>query len=272
MERRPVKSKPEGDMEVACERCSISALCLPGDLGDNERAALNQIVQRARPLQKGAYLFRAGDRGNCVYALRTGAIKSYRVTSDGEEQVTGFFLPGEVVGLESLAGGEHMQNAIALDTSLVCRIPLEQYDRLAERVPSMRRQLVKVISRELFDLQERLVDARHTGAPATMAGFLVNLSDRFVRRGLVGDRIVLPMSRGDIASYLGLTLETVSRLLSRFQSEGLIEVHGRDLRLINADELRRLASCGLHTCPRRQGGNPASSPDGDDAGASAAGG
>lgn len=248
VERVPVKKADESGTEVACERCSISGLCLPGEMGDAERVALNQIVQRARPLRKGAHLFRAGDRGDCVYALRTGTIKSYRVTSDGEEQVTGFFFPGEVVGLESLSGGDHLQHAIALDTSLVCRIPIDQYERLAERVPAMRRQLVRVMSRELHHLQERLVDARHTGAPATLAAFLVDLSDRFARRGLAGDHLLLPMSRGDMANYLGLTLETVSRVLSRFQSEGLLAVHGRDLNLLDLDGLRRYAACGLHAC------------------------
>lgn len=249
MERLTVNDKTTTPMEVSCDRCSISALCLPGEMCDADRAALNQIVQRARPLRKGAYLFRAGEKADCVYALRTGSLKSYRVTPEGEEHVTGFFLPGEVVGLESLANGEHTQTALALDTALVCRIPLEQYEKLSERVPAMRRQLVKVMSRELHDVQERLADARHTGAPATLAGFLVNLSDRFSRRGLLSERFTLPMSRGDIASYLGLTLETVSRLLARFQVQELIDVHARDVRILNPDALREMSRCGLHSCP-----------------------
>lgn len=245
-----MSDKTPGPMEVSCDRCGISGLCLPGDMNDADRAALNQIVQRARPLRKGAFLFRAGEKADCVYALRTGSLKSWRVTADGEEHVTGFFLPGEVIGLESLANGEHTQSAIAMDTALVCRIPLEQYEKLGERVPAMRRQLLKVMSRELHDVQERLADARHTGAPGALAGFLMNLSERLSRRGLRAERLVLPMSRGDIASYLGITLETVSRLLARFQSQGLIEVHGREVRVRNSDGLRALSHCSVAACPR----------------------
>lgn len=264
MERLTVNDKTPGPlashMEVSCDRCGISALCLPGEMCDADRASLNQIVQRARPLRKGAFLFRAGEKADCVYALRTGSLKSWRVTADGEEHVTGFFLPGEVVGLESLANGEHTQSAIALDTALVCRIPLEQYEKLSERVPAMRRQLMKVMSRELHDAQERLADARHTSAPATLAGFLVNLADRFARRGLRSERFTLPMSRGDIASYLGLTLETVSRLLARFQGQGLIDVHARDMQILDADGLRDLARCSLHNCAAKRA---AAAPEGN---------
>lgn len=261
MERLSVNEKTIGSitshLEVSCDRCGISSLCLPGEMGDSERSALNQIVQRARPLRKGAFLFRAGEKSDSVYALRTGSLKSWRVTPEGEEHVTGFFLPGEVVGLESLANGEHTQSAIALDTALVCRIPIEQYEKLGERVPAMRRQLMNVMSRELHDLQDRLADARHAGAPATLAGFLVNLSDRYARRGLRSERFNLPMSRGDIASYLGLTLETVSRLLARFQQQGLIDVHARDMHILDPAALREMARCSLHGCPSRK---PSSTP------------
>lgn len=249
MERLPVGGMDGTVREVSCERCAISALCLPGDMSDADRAALSGIVQRARPLRKGALLFRAGERANCVYALRTGTLKAWRLTREGAEHVTGFFLPGEVVGLESLANGERTQSAVALDTSLVCRIPLEQYEKLSERVPAMRRQLIRVMSRELLDIQERLADVRHGGAPAMVAGFIVNLSERYGRRGLRADHFVLPMSRGDIASYLGLTLETVSRVVTRLQQDGLLEVHARDVRILDGDGLNRMARCGLHAGP-----------------------
>jgi CRP/FNR family transcriptional regulator len=157
-----------------------------------------------------------------------------------------------VVGLESLANGEHTQSAIALDTALVCRIPIEQYEKLSERVPAMRRQLMNVMSRELHDLQGRLADARHAGAPATLAGFLVNLSERYARRGLRSERFNLPMSRGDIASYLGLTLETVSRLLARFQQQGLVNVHARDMHILDPAALQEMARCSLHGCTSKK--------------------
>lgn len=251
MERLPVNDRSSGTQEVSCDRCSISALCLPGEMSDADRAALNQIVQRARPLRKGGYLFRAGERADSVFALRTGSLKTWRVTPEGEEHVTGFFLPGEVVGLESLANGVHTHSAVALDTALVCRIPLEQFEALSERVPAMRQQLVRVMSRELNEAQERLADARHTGAPATLAGFLVGLADRLGRRGLDAQRFTLPMSRGEMASYLGLTLETISRLLARFQQEGMIEVHAREVRLLDEPRMRELSRCGLHACARK---------------------
>jgi CRP/FNR family transcriptional regulator len=255
MTRGPGVDDESGDaplrMEVSCERCSISNLCLPGGMADADRAALNAIVQRARPLRRGAALFRAGEESDSIYALRTGSLKAFRITASGEEHVTGFYLPGEVVGLESLHNGVHTQTTVALDTALVCRIPLEKYEKLSLRVPAMRRQLLRVVSRELDDVQERFADARHTGAVATVAGFLVNLSQRFGRRGLSAQAFILPMGRGEMANYLGLTLETVSRVLARLQQQEVIAFSGRDLRVLDPDALNKLAHCGLHACPNQ---------------------
>lgn len=238
----------ERSYEVSCDRCSISGLCFPAGLGDADRAELNKIVQRARPLRRGAHLFRAGDRAESVYALRTGSLKCYIVTPGGEEHVTGFYLPGEVVGLESLASGVYVQNAVALDTALICRIPLDRYEQLSDRLPALRRQLVNVLSRELFDMQGRLIDAQNADAPAALAGFLFGLAHRLHQRGLYSDRLTLPMSRGDIASFLGLTLETVSRMFMRLQSDGVIEVHARDIRIIDQDRLKAAAGFRMDAC------------------------
>ncbi len=236
--------------EVSCERCSIRGLCLPGDDGDEEyRAALNGIVQRARPLRRGALLFRAGETVDSIYALRSGALKCWRITPEGNEHITGFSLPGDVVGLESLFHGVHAQSAIALDTSLICRIPLARYEKLAAQMPAMHSKLLHVVSRELHDTQDRLADARHTGAPASLAGFLLSLSRRQAQRGLRADAFVLPMSRGDIANYLGLTQETVSRALTRIQSQGLVKLDGRTVQIVAMDELAQLARSGLHAWP-----------------------
>lgn len=230
---------------ISCQDCAISELCLPVALLESEIEHLDSIIKRNRPLQKGEHLFRAGDELGHVYAVRTGTLKTYTLSPEGEEQITGFHLPGEVVGLDALHNQSHPTFAIALETTMVCAIPFPQLEELAGIIPNLRMQLLKVMSREIQSDQE-MFQLSKKNAEERLAAFLMNLSSRYAKRGLSAQRFMLPMSRGDIGNYLGLTIETVSRLVSRYQKAGYIECHGRDIQLKDIAALSRMAGTGCH--------------------------
>lgn len=230
---------------INCQDCAISELCLPVSLVEAEIEHLDSIIKRNRPLQKGEHLFRAGDALHCVYAVRTGTLKTYSLNNEGEEQITGFYLPGEVVGLDALHEHSHPSFAIALETTMVCSIPFNQLEELAGIIPNLRMQLLKIMSREIQNDQE-LFQLTKKNAEERLAAFLVNLSARYAKRGLSALNFILPMSRGDIGNYLGLTIETVSRLFTRYQKAGLIDNKGREIVLKDMKALSKLAGTNCH--------------------------
>jgi CRP/FNR family transcriptional regulator len=221
---------------VTCHDCSLSHLCLPDSLLDAEINRLEEIIKRNRPLHKHEYLIRAGDPVQNVYALRSGAIKTYLLNPEGVDQVTGFHLPGELIGLDAIGENSYPSYSIALETSMVCAIPLHQLEELAGMIPGLRKQLLHTMSRELQAEHERQSHARES-AEQRLAAFLLNLSARYSKRGLSASNFILPMSRSDIANYLGMTTETVSRLFTRFRDLNLIDSYGRELRLLDIQAL-----------------------------------
>jgi CRP/FNR family transcriptional regulator len=174
-----------------------------------------------------------------VYALRSGALKTYLLDQDGNQQITGFILPGELVGLDAFGSSSFPSYAEALETSLVCTIPLAELEELAGHIPSLRKRLLVTLSRELHEEQEHYSHTRES-AEQRLAVFLLNLSLRYSRRSLSATSFILSMSRGEIGNYLGLTTETVSRLFSRLRQQGLLEINGRELRLKHPTALNRL--------------------------------
>ncbi|WP_269137928.1 MULTISPECIES: fumarate/nitrate reduction transcriptional regulator Fnr [unclassified Pseudomonas] len=225
--------------QMNCHDCSLSRLCLPGCLQNNEVDQLENIIKRNHPLHKGEHLFRAGEPMQQVYALRSGALKTYLLDPDGNEQITGFTLPGELVGLDAFGNSSFPSYAVALETSLVCTIPLADLEELAGHIPSLRKQLLVTLSRELQEEQQHYSHNRES-AERRLAVFLLNLSLRYSRRSLSATSFILSMSRGEIGNYLGLTTETVSRLFSRFRRQGLLEIKGRELRLMHPTALNQL--------------------------------
>lgn len=221
---------------VTCHDCSLSHLCLPDSLLEAEISRLEGIIKRNRPLHKHEYLIRAGDSVQNVYALRSGAIKTYLLNPDGVEQITGFHLPGELIGLDAIGEDGYPSYSVALETSMVCAIPLHQLEELAGLIPGLRKQLLHTMSRELQAEHERLSHTRES-AEQRLAAFLLNLSARYRRRGLSASNFVLPMNRSDIGNYLGMTTETVSRLFTRFRDLNLIDSSGRELRLLDIQAL-----------------------------------
>jgi CRP/FNR family transcriptional regulator len=225
--------------QMSCHDCTLNRLCLPASLQQAEIAQLEHIIKRSRPLHKYEHLFRAGEPVQQIYALRTGALKTYLLDQDGTEQITGFILPGELVGMDAFGRSSFPSYALALETSLVCTIPLAELEELAGSIPNLRKQLLNTLSRELHGEQEHLSHTRES-AEQRLAVFLLNLSARYSKRGLSALNFILPMSRGEIGNYLGLTTETVSRLFTRYRQMGMIESLGREIRLTNAQALCRL--------------------------------
>ena len=225
-----------------CSTCSLSRLCVPMGLAEADVEQLDNIVQQGRPLRAGEHLFRANDPFNAIYAVRSGCFKSYIVDSEGHEQVLGFHLPGELLGLDAIYPEHHRCSAVALDTGSVCTLPYSQLTQLAARVPGLQSQIFRLLSKDISNYVELAAD--HT-ADERLAGFLLSLSARFRRRGYSATRFRLIMPRRDIANYLRLATETISRVLARFQHNGLIQVERRDVELLDLDGLRRTAG-SLH--------------------------
>lgn len=227
--------------QVQCQTCSLSSLCLPVSLDMTEMERLDNIIEKSRPLKKGEHLFHQGEPFTSVYAIRAGTIKSYTITNEGEEQITGFFFPGELVGLGGFDGNEYPVSAKILETTTVCEIPFERLDDLSGQLPELRRQILRTMSKEIRDEQQMMLLLSKKNAEQRVATFLVKLSQRFKARGYSASQFRLSMSRNEIGNYLGLAVETVSRIFTRFQKNELIRVDGKEVELIGLDELYNLS-------------------------------
>ena len=227
--------------KISCQQCSISQLCLPVSLAEAEVEHLDSIIKRNRPLHRGEHLFRAGENFQSLFAIRAGSLKTYTVSPDGEEQITGFHLAGEVIGLDAVYRQSHPSFAMAMETTMVCELPFEQLEELSGSIPGLRQQLLKVMSREILEDQELLLLLNKKNAEERLAAFLINLSTRYARRGRSAQRFLLPMTRGDIGNYLGLTIETVSRLFTRYQKAGLIQANGKEVTILEMKTMSEMA-------------------------------
>ena len=227
---------------IHCGDCRMNALCLPIALKVEEIDRLNDIVERGRPLQKGDYVYRAGDPFRSVYAVRSGAIKGFSVNDEGVEQVTGFYLPGEIFGMDGIGHPNHINSAIALETSAICEIPFSRMEDLSMQIPSLQRHFFTLMSREITNDQQLITMLSKNSAEERVATLLTSISARNARRNLSGSRFRLPMSRADIGNYLGLTVETVSRVFSRFQKQQLLDVDKKEINILDIDKLRSLAN------------------------------
>lgn len=234
--------------QAHCRDCSLSTLCLPLSLNMEDLDLLDDIVKRGRPLKKGDYLFRQGDSFSSVFAVRSGSLKTYSVSDCGEEQITGFHLPSEFVGLSGVDTELYPTSAIALETTSICEIPFERLDELSATLPQLRRQLMRIMSREIRDDQQMMMLLSKKTADERIATFLVNLSARFSARGYSATHFRLAMSRNEIGNYLGLAVETVSRVFTRFQQAGLIEAEGKEIKITNNEELCQLAGGPAQPC------------------------
>lgn len=228
----------------ACNECQLQDLCLPLGLSRGDIDRLDQIVNRRRPLQRGNTLFNQGDRFQALYAVRSGSVKSYSTNDEGDEQINAFHLPGEILGLDAIGSGTYPLSIVALETTSICELPYERLHQLAHEVDGLQRQLLRVMSRELNSDEQFMRLLANRNADERFASFLLNLASRYEVRGYSGQAFNFSMSRSDIANYLGLAVETVSRLFTRFQQEGMIQVQRKAISLIDRDRLNAL--CNLN--------------------------
>jgi CRP/FNR family transcriptional regulator len=228
-------------VKQACSSCSLYQLCLPMGISLEDVDRLDAIVKRRRPLMRGNQVFHLGDTFRSLYAIRSGSVKTYTITENGNEQITGFHLPGEIIGLDAINADHHPCGATTLETTSICEIPFERLEELAVAVPALGKQLLRVMSREIHAEAELLTLLGKKSAEERLAAFLLSLSMRFQERGFSPREFNLSMSRHDIGSYLGLAVETVSRLFTRFQQQGLIEVQNKYIYLRDLERLRELA-------------------------------
>jgi CRP/FNR family transcriptional regulator len=224
--------------QVACSRCALEDLCLPRSLSAEEVQRFEQIVHRSRPIQPGEHLFRAGDEFRSIAAVRTGCFKSYIIDHDGQEQVLGFHLPGEIIGLDAIHSLRHTASVVALDTSAVCGMTFDSMTGMARQMPELQTELFRLMSQRISELE---VSAGDLSADERIAMFLLSLSERFARRGYSETEFILAMSRRDIASYLRLATETVSRVFARFQKSGVLRVDRKEVHIRDLPSLKALA-------------------------------
>lgn len=229
-----------GFIQASCSNCNLKGLCLPisMDIGDIDR--LDRIIQRSRPVQAGDHVYRSGDQFRSIYAVRSGSIKSYLVDEDGIEQVTGFYLPGEVLGFDGVGTKTHACNVVALETSAVCEIPFERVEELSLQIPTLQHNLFQLMGKQIENDHQMMLTLSKKNAEGRIATLLLSLSQRYARRNLSSSAMRLPMSRMDMGNFLGLTIETVSRTLSRLQKDDVISVDGREIVIKNRGRLDEL--------------------------------
>lgn len=224
-----------------CSTCILGQFCLPVGLSHADLDKVDALVKERVALKKGGSLYRHGDLMTSVYSIRFGTLKTEHGLSDGRSQVVGFHLPGEILGLDAIGDGHHQSDAIALEDSEACIIRFAEFESLARQIPALQNQFHRILSRELTQDQRHLLALGSMRAEERLAGFLLNLSERLAARGYTNNEFDLRMSREEIGSYLGIQIETVSRLLSRFAEAGLIQVKQRHVKLIDMDGLYELA-------------------------------
>ena len=224
-----------------CQACSLRELCLPVRPELESVHLLDHIVPNRQRVKRRDSLYRAGDAFSSVYAIRLGTFKTLMLGEDGREQITGCYMNGEIVGLDGIGDGRHTCGAVALEDSEVCALSFEHLTKLAHDIPELGRNLNRCISKDLCRGQDMMLLLGSMRAEERLAVFLLDLSRRYRARGYSGSEFVLRMTREEIASLLGLKLETVSRLFSRLQSEGLIQVQGRSIKLLDSPALEAMA-------------------------------
>lgn len=238
LERRPKTIADDGDELHFCTTCAFSAACLERGYDKNHLHELHVLVQHVGPFREGEHIFREGDSFTAIAAVRGGTVKTYVTDSEGREQVLGFYLPGEIIGLNAISQARYPCNAVALDSVQLCRFSFPNIAALATRMPGLQQQLFRLLS---LDIGKASLLAGNFTADERMAAFLVSVSRRYAARGFSPIRFRLTMSRTDIGNYLRLAAETVSRVFRRFQDDGYIVVDRRDIELRNPQAIEDLA-------------------------------
>lgn len=232
------------DFQVNCGNCRLNSICLPLALESDDIEQLDNIIERSKPLQKNQHLYREGDTFKSVFAVRSGAMKAYKTTDDGREQVTGFYFPGEILGMDGISNNLHASSAKALETSAVCEIPFTSLEKLSAMMPTLQRHFFQLMSREITEDQQLITLLSKNSADERVASLMLSISARNSKRKLSSTQFRLPMSRVDIGNYLGLTVETVSRVFSRMQKLDILRVDNKEIKILDLPGLQKMANLG----------------------------
>ena len=228
-------------LKVSCEDCKLRELCFPQGMSTDDMQLLDKIVVQRQPLHKNESLYHDGDDAQAIYAVRSGSVKTSAESFNGDEQIVGFHLPGEIIGLDGFRDGHHSCTAVALETSSICAIPMEQLEELCKSMPGLQKQMRRVMGKEISAEHAMLLMLGKMSAEERLATFLLSFSQRMEERHWKYNEFVLSMPRQDVANYLGLAVETVSRLFAHYQNAGIIEVDRRRIGILDVLRLRRMA-------------------------------
>jgi len=224
-----------------CSTCMMNTVCLPLGMARDEIVKMDELIKERIRVPKGSALYQQGDASEAIYGLRSGSLKTQIQDRRGQAQITGFLLPGEILGLDGLMDNTQVSHAIALEDSEVCVIRLDEMDQIASRLPILQTQLRRLMSKEINRSHTLLLALGGLRSEQRVAAFLLNLSERFQALGYSPSAFILRMSREEIGNFLGLTLETVSRLLSRFTRDGILDVRHREVHILDRHALQALA-------------------------------
>jgi len=236
----PLKRIDVDHLKVSCKECNLRELCFPHGMNEAELSNMESVVDQPKPLHKNDFLYRDGDSSRAIYAVRSGCVKTMTESANGDEQIVGFHLPGELLGLDGFAEGVHTCNALALETSSVCELPLEQLENLCHVLPGLQKQMRRIMGKEVNNDHKLLLLLGKMTAEERLASFLLSLSSRMEERHWKGNEFNLSMPRQDIANYLGMAVETVSRLFATFQNEGVIDVDRRHITILDMERLKSI--------------------------------
>ena len=228
-------------LKASCQNCSLVELCLPRGLDSNDLSTLDDVIKQRKLIQKGEIVFSQGEESGCIFAVRSGSVKTFTTAKNGEEQILGFHLPGELLGLDGIDNKIHSCSGVALDTSTICELPVKDLNVLCVKMPGLQRQLLNLISSEITKDHTMLLLLARRNAEQKLATFFANLSARFSARGYSADEFDLTMSRYDIGNYLGLADETVSRLISKFRDQKVIEAERKRITILDHNLLDKVA-------------------------------
>lgn len=229
-------------MKMSCSNCNLRELCMPIGLSEQEFNRVNAVVDMRRSIKKGAALFRNGEPFEALYAIRTGFFKTCLSTEDGRDQVTGFQMAGEIMGLDGIVNNHHTCDAIALEDAEVCVMPYERIEEISREISGLQKHMHKIMSREIVREHGVMLLLGSMRAEERLAAFLLNLSQRLSSRGFSSSELVLRMTREEIGSYLGLKIETVSRTFSKLVDEGIVEVRQRHIHILQPQVLQNLVN------------------------------
>lgn len=229
-------------IKVACSNCNLRELCMPLGLSAAELDRIDDVVASRRKIKRGETLFRNGEKFTSLFAIRTGFFKTCVASEDGRDQVTGFQMAGEVIGLDGIVHDHHTCDAVALEDAEVCVMPFDRIEELSREVNALQRHVHKIMSREIVRENGVMLLLGSMRAEERVAAFLLNLVQRLHARGFSQSELILRMTREEIGSYLGLKLETVSRTFSKFADDGIVEVKQRHVRIRNTEALRDIVN------------------------------